>query len=107
MQRAQPQDAASYPIGQDNEATSADPAHTESAPLALAIMLHCHGIGAEPEQICHRIGSGRIGVAEMLRCAKEMDLKAQFPSARAGSGWLRPRCRASLYSGRRLPDSSR
>jgi subfamily B ATP-binding cassette protein HlyB/CyaB len=82
MRRAQPQDAASYPFGQDNEATSADPAHTESALLALAIMLHCHGIGAEPEQIRHRIGSGRIGIAEMLRCAKEMDLKAQFLSTR-------------------------
>ena len=77
-----------------NEAASADPAQAESALLALVIMLHCHGIGAEPEQIRHRIGSARIGVPEMLRCAKEMDLKAQFLST-AGSGWRRPRCRAS------------
>jgi subfamily B ATP-binding cassette protein HlyB/CyaB len=64
-------------FGPKDEAAAPDPAQTESALLALVILLRCHGIGAEPEQIRHRIGSPRIGVAEMLRCAKEMDLKAR------------------------------
>src|SRR3984885_1179314 len=81
MQRA-PQESTSYPFELHDETASADPAQTESALLALVIMLHCHGIGAEPEQIRHRIGSARIGVPEMLRCAKEMNLKAQFLSTR-------------------------
>jgi subfamily B ATP-binding cassette protein HlyB/CyaB len=53
---------------------------TESALLSLTILLHCHGIGAEPEQIRHRIGSPHIGIAEMLRCAKGLDLKARLLS---------------------------
>jgi ATP-binding cassette, subfamily B, bacterial HlyB/CyaB len=63
-----------------NDAGPQDPAQAESALLALVILLRCHGIGAEPEQIRHRIGSGRIGISEMLRCAKEMELKARVLS---------------------------
>jgi subfamily B ATP-binding cassette protein HlyB/CyaB len=66
----------------NDEAAAPDPAQTEAALLSLVILLRCHGIGAEPEQIRHRIGSPRIGVAEMLRCAKEMDLKARALSTR-------------------------
>jgi subfamily B ATP-binding cassette protein HlyB/CyaB len=51
---------------------------TESALLALTILLRCHGIGADPEQIRHHIGSPRIGVPEMLRCAKQMNLKVRL-----------------------------
>lgn len=69
-------------FGPNDEAAAPDPAQTESALLALVILLRCHGVGAEPEQIRHRIGSPRIGVAEMLRCAKEMDLKARALSTR-------------------------
>jgi len=36
-----------------------------------------HGVGADPEQIRHRFGSGTIGIPEMLRCAKELGLKAR------------------------------
>jgi hypothetical protein len=38
--------------------------------------LRCHGVTAEPEQIRHRI-SGKVEVADMLRCAKELGLKAR------------------------------
>ena len=62
--------------------TPIDPAKTESALLALTILLRCHGIGAEPDQIRHRIGSPRIGVPEMLRCARDMELKARLLSTR-------------------------
>ncbi|MBU6463049.1 MAG: type I secretion system permease/ATPase [Bradyrhizobium sp.] len=69
----------------NDEAAAQDPAATESALLSLTILLRCHGIGAEPEQIRHRIGSPRIGITEMLRCAREMDLKARVLS----TGWDR------------------
>jgi subfamily B ATP-binding cassette protein HlyB/CyaB len=75
--RSTSEDAALHEFHPSDEAAPQDPAETESALLALVILLRCHGIGAEPEQIRHRIGSPRIGVAEMLRCAKELDLKAR------------------------------
>jgi ATP-binding cassette, subfamily B, bacterial HlyB/CyaB len=45
--------------------------------LALVMLLRLHGLGADPEQIRHRFGAGTIGIAEMLRCAKELGLKAR------------------------------
>jgi len=44
---------------------------------ALVMLLRCHGIGAEPEQIRHKLGTNRIGIGEMLRCGKELGLKAR------------------------------
>ncbi|RWC13372.1 MAG: type I secretion system permease/ATPase [Mesorhizobium sp.] len=44
---------------------------------ALAILLRCHGIAAEPDQIRHRMGAARVGVTEVLRCAKDFGLKAR------------------------------
>jgi ATP-binding cassette, subfamily B, bacterial HlyB/CyaB len=44
---------------------------------ALIMLLRFHGIGAESEQIRHQCGAAKIGVAEMLRCAKELGLKAR------------------------------
>jgi subfamily B ATP-binding cassette protein HlyB/CyaB len=41
------------------------------------MLLRFHGVGADPEQIRHRLGGAAIGVAEMLRCAKELGLKAK------------------------------
>ena len=43
----------------------------------LVMLLRLHGIGADPEQIRHRFGGSRIGIPEMLRCAKEFGLKAR------------------------------
>ena len=43
---------------------------------ALVMLLRFHGLGADPEQIRHRFGRGTIGIPEMLRCAKELGLKA-------------------------------
>ena len=57
--------------GPDN-AIAADPGHT-----VLVMLLRFHGIGVDPEQLRHRFGQGTIGVAEMLRCAKEFGLKAR------------------------------
>jgi subfamily B ATP-binding cassette protein HlyB/CyaB len=52
------------------------PNPAESGLGALVLLLRFHGIGADPEQIRHRFGAD-IGVSEMLRCAKELGLKAR------------------------------
>jgi subfamily B ATP-binding cassette protein HlyB/CyaB len=43
----------------------------------LVMLLRFHGLGVDPEQIRHRFGAGIIGIPEMLRCAKELGLKAR------------------------------
>jgi subfamily B ATP-binding cassette protein HlyB/CyaB len=60
-------EAASTELGSDDE----------SGLVAVAILLRCHGIAADPEQIRHRMGVTRLGVTEILRCAKEFGLKAR------------------------------
>ena len=61
------------------------PAHIDPGLYVLVSMLRVHGIGADPEQIRHRCGTHAIGVAEILRCAKELGLKARA----CGSKWPR------------------
>jgi len=55
-----------------DEVTPADPGLE-----ALVTLLRFNGIAADAGQIRHRLGSTRIGVAEMLRCAKDLGLKAR------------------------------
>ncbi len=43
----------------------------------MAILLRCHVIAADPQQIRHRMGTSRVGVTEILRCTKEFGLKAK------------------------------
>src|SRR5215813_8178243 len=50
--------------------------------VTLVILLRCQGIGAEVEQIRHKCGTPTIGVTEMLRCAKELGLKARAPKTK-------------------------
>jgi subfamily B ATP-binding cassette protein HlyB/CyaB len=57
----------------------------ESGLVAVAILLRCHGIAADPEQIRHRMGTAKLGVTEILRCAKEFGLKARAQK----SNWSR------------------
>jgi len=45
--------------------------------VALVMLLRFHGLSAEPDQIRHRVGTGTIGIPEMLRYAKELGLKAK------------------------------
>src|SRR5438105_9664803 len=49
---------------------------------ALVVLLRFHGIGADPEQIRHRFGAKAIGVGEMLRCAKELGVRARAVTTR-------------------------
>ena len=44
---------------------------------ALVMLLRFQGIGADLEQIRHGFGGRPVGVAEMLRCAKDLGLKAR------------------------------
>jgi ATP-binding cassette, subfamily B, bacterial HlyB/CyaB len=53
------------------------PRADEGALGALVMLLRFHGIGAEAEQIRHRIGAPKIGVTEMVRCARQVGLKAR------------------------------
>src|SRR6266850_2383404 len=48
----------------------------------LAALVGFHGVGADPEQIRHSFGTKAIGVSEMLRCAKELGLKARAITTR-------------------------
>ncbi len=41
------------------------------------LLLRMNGIAAEAEQIRHRIGTDAIGTTEMLRCARDVGLKAR------------------------------
>ena len=40
-------------------------------------LLHLQGVAADREQIRHRLGTTKIGAPEMLRCAKDLGLKAR------------------------------
>src|SRR3974390_2814869 len=60
-------------VEKDNQAGST----IDPGLAALVILLRFHGIGAEAGQIRHRCGNVRIGISEMLRCAKELGLKAR------------------------------
>jgi subfamily B ATP-binding cassette protein HlyB/CyaB len=45
--------------------------------VALVMLLRLQGIGADAEQIRHRFGMSAVGIPEMLRCGKELGLRAR------------------------------
>jgi subfamily B ATP-binding cassette protein HlyB/CyaB len=59
-----------------------NPGAADQGLAALVALLRFHGLGADPEQIRHSFGSATIGVSEMLRCAKELGLKARAVTTR-------------------------
>jgi subfamily B ATP-binding cassette protein HlyB/CyaB len=65
---------------EDDAIAEAETRIDESGLGALVLLLNFHGIGADAAQIKHRLGVARVGVVDMLRCAKQLGLKA---SARA------------------------
>src|SRR5690348_15928819 len=48
---------------------------------ALALILRFHGIAIDTRQIAHQFAGARIKIPEMLRCAKDLKLKARVVSA--------------------------
>ena len=58
--------------------TNADSARPADPGLeALVTLLQFQGVAADREQIRHRLGTAKIGAPEMLRCAKDLGLKAR------------------------------
>ena len=55
-----------------NNEAAADPGLS-----VLVAILRFHDIGVEPAQLRHRLGHRTVGVPEMVRCAKELGLKAR------------------------------
>jgi ATP-binding cassette, subfamily B, bacterial HlyB/CyaB len=56
----------------------ADPAEShDSGLVALTSLLRFHGIGVDPQQLRHHFGGIAIGLAQMLRYAKQTGLKAR------------------------------
>ncbi|MEW6642684.1 MAG: type I secretion system permease/ATPase [Pseudomonadota bacterium] len=49
----------------------------DSGLASLVLLLRFHGIAAEAEQIRHRLGGAAVGASDMIRCAREMNLKAR------------------------------
>nr|WP_312016083.1 type I secretion system permease/ATPase [Bradyrhizobium sp. JYMT SZCCT0428] len=52
--------------------------------IALVMMLRFQGLGVDPEQIRHQFGGARIGLPEMLRCARAFGLKARLTTTNWG-----------------------
>ena len=50
----------------------------ETGLFVLVLLLRLHGVAAEEEQLCHRLGTRSVGITEMLRCAKDFGLKARM-----------------------------
>src|SRR6516225_3282634 len=50
--------------------------------LILLLSLRYHGVDAEVEPVRRRYGAATIGIAEMLRCARDFGLKARAPKAK-------------------------
>ena len=61
------------------------PSITDQGLACFVMLLRFHGIGADPAQIRHQFGGTKIGVPEMLRCAKEFGLKGRLRH----SNWAR------------------
>jgi ATP-binding cassette, subfamily B, bacterial HlyB/CyaB len=49
---------------------------------ALVMLLRFHGLSIDPVQIRHQFGADSIGVPEMLRCARQLGLKAHQSKTR-------------------------
>jgi subfamily B ATP-binding cassette protein HlyB/CyaB len=49
---------------------------------ALVTLLHFQGIAADAGQIRHRLGTDKIGAADILRCAKDLGIKARAHRSR-------------------------
>src|ERR1044072_5593896 len=53
------------------------PAAVDTGLVALVMVLRFLGVPADPEQIRHQFGGVQLGIAEILRCAKQFQVKAR------------------------------
>lgn len=61
----------------ESETAEVRPSPIDPGLNALVLLLRVNGVAADPEQIRHRFGGTAIRIPEMLRCAKELGLKAR------------------------------
>jgi ATP-binding cassette, subfamily B, bacterial HlyB/CyaB len=47
----------------------------------LSLLFRCRRVAIDPARVRHRLGGEAIGLAEMLRCAKEFNFKARLTAA--------------------------
>src|SRR5437899_4526658 len=59
-----------------------NPAAADPGLIVLVTLLRFNGVGADAEQIRHRLGGIPVGVSEMVRVAKDLGLKARVHSTR-------------------------
>jgi subfamily B ATP-binding cassette protein HlyB/CyaB len=57
--------------------TEADARAVDTGLEALLTLLHLQGVATDRGQIKHRLGPATLGAAEILRCAKDLGLKAR------------------------------
>src|SRR5579862_10017492 len=55
-------------------------ASKDSGLQCLSLLLRFHQIAIDPSQIAHQFSGAPIGVTEMLRCAKQLKLRARAVS---------------------------
>jgi subfamily B ATP-binding cassette protein HlyB/CyaB len=60
-----------------NQHYRSNDAPTDPGLILLVMLIACHGINVDPEQIRHQVASARIGIPEMIRCAKRLGLRAR------------------------------
>src|SRR5690348_8126984 len=77
-QRSRPDRLGAMPVNLER-ARPPDPGLT-----SLVMLLRFHGIGADTEQIRHQFGVASFGIPEMIRCAKELGLRARAVTTRWG-----------------------
>src|SRR5215468_2369287 len=60
-----------------SETELTQPRQVDQGLRCLVMMLRFHGIAADPAQIRHQLGGAQVGISEMVRTAKQFDLKAR------------------------------
>ena len=80
-------------------------AATDTGLTALVSLLRLQGVAAEPAQLHHQLGlAGKpVGVVEMVRCARQLGLKARMPVDPLGAAGAHAAARHRRTARRLLP----
>jgi len=65
------------PAPETQAAPDAANVNLDTGVLALVLASRILGIAADPQQILHQLGGGKMSVPELLRAARQLDLKAR------------------------------
>ena len=61
----------------DNNNSPEPPSEPDTGLLAFVLIARFHGVAVDPEQLKHLLGGTKAGILEILRCAKQLQLKAR------------------------------